>query len=527
MTGSIVRLISLPAGGLFALLAVGACQGAPGQVPSTEPDDARADAAVSAAARDDGSALDATSDAATWDAATPEAGVALAEPLPASDAGALPPLFLQLPDPVAHLAHGDEQTARLCASKRDDLISDLFCSGRAPRITSLAELLALLGVDPRNHAGTRGFAITGHSTGLSKRSVSAINPRVIFMHVESPSEPPLAVAFTRGETMVEIVTRSRPSGELQFYAIAFTLPCSEAERGCSPGELLTSAIERDWQRVDVYHEEELKNTAIDCRVCHQTEGLGTAKLLRMQELEISWTHWFDAQTRGGRALIADFHAFHGDAPFAGIPGELITYAAGGLAAAFVRIGGSPIQPNEFKSKEIEIEVERVAPEQPANNQVRGRSETWQRLYEVALRAEAIPLPYHDVKITDPHKLARMQQTYAEYRAGRIARSALPDIRDVLPDDPVVLAEMGFMLDERLEDRALLTAACGLCHNGRLDQSLSRARFHLDLERLSPAEKQLAIERLRLPGHDLLAMPPRRIFELSDAARDRLVALLRR
>jgi hypothetical protein len=41
------------------------------------------------------------------------------------------------------------------------------------------------------------------------------------------------------------------------------------------------------------------------------------------------------------------------------------------------------------------------------------------------------------------------------------------------------------------------------------------------------EKKLAIEQLNLPGHHVLAMPPRRIHEMSDAVRERLIALLRR
>lgn len=447
-----------------------------------------------------------------------DAAISVASPTP----------FLRLPDPIANLPRGAQQLARLCARGGDDAVTDAFCSGKTPRVTSLVELLALLDVDPRVYSGgSRGFAITGHSTSLSKRSVSAINPRVLFIHLESATEPLLAVAFARGETIVEIVTRDRVQHDLQFYLVAFELPCSLAGRECTPGELLTPAIERDWQGMDVYHEEDLKNTPIDCRVCHQTAGPGTAKILRMQEFETPWTHWFDEQTRGGRALLADYDAAHGTESYAGIPGSLIIQARGGLASAFVSIGGSQLQPNEFVSKRIEDEVELSAPEQPMSNLKRGESQTWRALYQAALRAEAIPVPYHDVKITDPVKLARMQQAYAEYRAGRLAQHALPDIRDVLPDDPNVLAETGFLLDERLDDRALLTAACGLCHNARLDQSLSRARFHTDLERLSADEKQTAIDRLMLPADDPLAMPPRRIHAMTDAARARLVALLRK
>lgn len=449
-----------------------------------------------------------------------------AAPPPEFDRDAAPAVMLQLPEPVANLPHGDEQRARLCARGRDDVVTDALCSEPAPRIGSLTDLLALLKVDPLAYVGN-GFSITGHSTSLSKRSVSAINPRVIFMHVESASQPLLGVAFTRGETVVELVARSRTRNEFQFYVVSFTLPCHEAGRACSPGELLTSATERDWQRVDAYHEEDLKNTALDCRSCHQPAGPGTAKLLRMQELQTPWTHWFDEQTRGGRALLDDYYAAHGDETFAGIPGSLIKQARAGLASAFVNIAGSRTQPNEFPTRQIEDEVERSAPGQPADNRMRGQSETWRALYQTAQRGEAIPIPYHDIKLTEPMKLARMQQAYSAFLAGTLPRSALPDIRDALPDDPSVLAEMGFVVDERLDDAALLNAACGLCHNARLDQTLSRARFHTDLARLPAEEKRIAIERLKLPANDPLAMPPRRIHDMSATVRDRLIALLQR
>ncbi|HEX6245318.1 MAG TPA: hypothetical protein VFZ61_30560 [Polyangiales bacterium] len=512
-----VRFGRFRAGGVLLLAALGACQpeaklpSAPG--PTASPFDAG----------------ELGLDAAETDAAPPsgqsDAGADAAHVSPGpGELDASPALFLRLPDPVANLPRGEEQRRRLCARGRDDLVVDAFCADVPPRVTSLAELLTLLDVSPKDYIGSRGFAISGHSTSLSKRSVSAINPRVIFMHVEAPTEPLLSVAFTRGEPIVELVVRSRASRELQFYVVTFALPC---QHDCSPGELLTSAIERDWQSVDVYHEEDLKNTTVDCRVCHQPAGPASPKLLRMQELETPWTHWFDEQTRGGRALLEDYYALHGMDAFAGIVGSDIGQARGGLAAAFVRIAGSDVQPNEFNTKLIEGEVERNAPAQPADNSTRGQSETWRIAYQAALRAEAIPVPYHDVKVTDPVKLARVQRTYAEYRAGRLPQRALPDLRDVFPDDPITLAELGFTPDERLDDRALLTAACGLCHNARLDQSQSRARFHTELERLSPEQKQTAIDRLNLQGDDPAAMPPRRIYELTESARARLVSLLGR
>jgi hypothetical protein len=448
----------------------------------------------------------------------------------APDAAAHPsgssPLFLRFPDPLDELPRGEEQRARLCARALDDAIADLICAADAARFGSLAQLLGALAFDPARMPGTRGFAIAGHSTALSKRSVSAINPRVIFVQLELTEQPLLALAFTRGETFVELVARSRSSKELEFYALAFELDCARAPAGCAPGDLLTAAVERDWRNVRTYHEEDLANTALDCRACHQPDGPGTRKLLRMHEIAVPWTHWLHDQTRGGRALLEDYFAAHGDEVFAGIPGPAMSWAHPGLLSAFVRTSGFEMQPNEFPGSPVETEVEHSAPGQPADNRTAGQSETWQAVYRAALRGEAIPVPYHDVKITAPEKLARMSRAYADYLAGELPQAALPDIRDVLPDDATLLAEMGVLVDERLDDRALLTAACGLCHNQRLDQRLSRARFHTDLDRLSREAREAAVRRLDLPPEDLAAMPPRRVFALSDAARMRLITLLR-
>jgi hypothetical protein len=468
----------------------------------------------------------ASTDAATASGAR-EPAAETANAADSRDAGSSPTLFLQLPDHITSLPHGEAQRARLCARGHDDPVAALLCSDSAPHITSLTELLALLGIRPGVYVESQGFAVTGHSTALSKRSVSTVNPRVIFLQIPSSVRPMLAVGFMRGERLVEIATQDRTTSELTFYVLAFGLPCADRGGSCTPGDLLTPAIERDWSSVDLYDETDLTNTALDCRVCHQPGGPGTSKLLRMQEIETPWTHWFDDQTQGGRALLADFIAMHGDEVYAAIPAGQITQARAGLMAAFVRIAGSTRQPNEFQSAKVETEVELSAPGQPVDNQARGHSETWQAGYASALRAEAIPAPYHDVKVTEPAKLARVQRAYADYRAGILPAAALPDIRDVFPDDPIALFEMGFAVDERLDDSALLVAACSLCHNPRLDQNLSRAKFHTDLSQLTAEAKQTAIARINLPPDDPQAMPPQRTHALSAAGRARLVGLLSR
>jgi hypothetical protein len=79
----------------------------------------------------------------------------------------------------------------------------------------------------------------------------------------------------------------------------------------------------------------------------------------------------------------------------------------------------------------------------------------------------------------------------------------------------------------LSGEAVLIEACSMCHNERLDQSVSRARFRADLRGLSRAEKDLAIARLSLPPNDVQAMPPARLRLLTFEARARAIEALRR
>jgi hypothetical protein len=178
---------------------------------------------------------------------------------------------------------------------------------------------------------------------------------------------------------------------------------------------------------------------------------------------------------------------------------------------------------------IEHEVRQSAAErggnQPTDNSVPGRSATWRRLYQRAQRGEAIAVPYHDVKVTDEKKLERVSDAYRAYRFGKMDQAALPDLRDVFPEDEERLAEMGVMTEPGLSGDAVLIEACAQCHNERLDQSLTRARFRADLQNMSRAEKDLAIVRMQLPRTDPLVMPPARLRLLSDEARERAIEVL--
>jgi hypothetical protein len=71
---------------------------------------------------------------------------------------------------------------------------------------------------------------------------------------------------------------------------------------------------------------------------------------------------------------------------------------------------------------------------------------------------------------------------------------------------------------------MLVQACGSCHNDVLDQSLSRALFNIDLARMSRAELDLAIARLKAePGAGV--MPPPGERQLDPDARAQLIEYL--
>lgn len=334
----------------------------------------------------------------------------------------------------------------------------------------------------------------------------------------------LALAFSRGEQFVELVVTGYRDPRLRFYVVGFRQACNSKTAGCGPHDLLSEASERDWTEVSLYDEADLANTVLDCAPCHQPNGPGSRKLLRMQEIDVPWTHWFMTSSEGGRALWDDFIAAHPDETFGGMTSEQIQRSDPNSLSIMVSLSGA--QPNPFESKQIEQEVKDSAAalggEQPFDNSVPGMSATWLAAFELATRGEAIPVPYHNVKVTDPDKLAAMTKAYLRHLSG----ARLPDIRDVFPDDPERLAQLGIMTRPGLDGASVLIEACAQCHNDRLDQRLSRARFRADLQGMDRAEKALAIERLQLPPEHPLAMPPARLRMLSDEARARAIAKLR-
>ena len=462
--------------------------------------------------------------------------------LHAADASAagpqrLPAKFADVADQVlAELPDGEDQRQVLCAKPGANAVQALFCAKDAPKIADLKDLQQKLGVAP--NAGNSGFfgqilggvfgsgtnfVFTGASSSLVGRFTSAINPRLVAFTGTSGNDPNMvALGFVRGEQFAELVARDSDSGQLRFFLLRFRQDCNDRTDGCSNGELLGPAIESKWTKVTVYEDEQIKNTILDCKQCHQPQGPSTNKMLRMQELTRPWTHFFSNSTTGGQALLADFQQAHAGEDFAGIPADRISNSDPQQLENFVRNHGFGDQPNEFPSPQVEgsgafggfINF---------GSSDSSRLAAWQPLYDRFVQGTAIAPPYHEVKVTDPTKLAAASAAYRDLASGKLSPAAFPDTRDVLQDSG--LRDMGYMVKDGLSGDQILVQACSQCHNSRLDQSISRARFNVDLSKMSAKEKNRAIARMNLPDDDALKMPPVRFRTLTPAEIERATAVL--
>jgi hypothetical protein len=103
---------------------------------------------------------------------------------------------------------------------------------------------------------------------------------------------------------------------------------------------------------------------------------------------------------------------------------------------------------------------------------------------------------------------------------------LPNLADIFPDDAMTRARIGLQTEPDASPADALIQACASCHNDVLDQSLSRARFNIDVSRLDRAALDLAVERIELAPGAVGAMPPREARQLDKGTHARLVAYLK-
>lgn len=417
---------------------------------------------------------------------------------------------------------GQAQHAALCARNLGDAVARAFCATPTqPPLASLVDVQKLIGLafqdgnldNGRN--GNPAFALTGHSTSLVTRFTSAINPRVILFtppsstgRVNNPK--PLAsftaMGFVRGEQFVEMVSNDPAAnggaGGLNFFLLRFEQACNSKPDGCSADDLLTPKVESGFTGYSVYNEADLANTVFDCQQCHQPAGTDQPKMLRQQELQNPWGHFFRNNRANGQALLADYGAAHPVAEaYGGIPGAAITNSDPAQLEGLVENQGFKAQPNEFITNQLLDQ---------------GASTGWMTLYGQAMMGQTIPAPYHENRVTDPAKLANAT---AAYLASTTGAPLTVDIREVFSD--AALQDLQFRPAANLvsagDGRGVLVQMCQQCHNPALDQTLSRAKFDVTkLDTMPRAEKDKAIQRLNLPVASSRKMPPPRFRELSAA-----------
>lgn len=447
------------------------------------------------------------------------------------------------PNVFEGLTMGEAQNDALCnrAGVMDDsnpnfnAVTSFLCKEKK-RPGSIRELQQAVGLGFTNSNangtngsnGNPGFAFLAHSSSLIAKNISAINPRAVVFS-PPPGQPTripgyVITGFARGETFVEVLAESPKAGnKLTFYVVVFTPSCGET---CTNGELFSPDIESNWKGVTVFDDEDLKNTLLDCRHCHQPQGPSQKPFLRMQELEDPWTHWFRNDRPGGITLMQDYFRAHGtQEEYGGVPGALIQKSDGRALEDLVKGQGFADQPNGFNSKTIEAEIKASSSQQPEINTPKGRSATWDNLYARALAGEFIPPPYHDVKVTDPDKLQFATDEYKRWVGGDKSKD-MPDIRRVFLDD--ALEELTFLPKTGISGRQVLIQTCAQCHNPSLDQSISRAKFDaMNLDSMSREEKDIAIARLKMGTANRLHMPPVFMRSLPDDARDAAIKELQK
>ena len=426
-------------------------------------------------------------------------------------------------DPFDGLPNGTAQWTALCARGYDDQISNAFCDGRTtpPVLTSLTDLYQLLGVHfDYTTPGNSNVRVTfnAHSTALPQRHTSPLNPRLFVFTPPlggTPNPRYMVLAFARGEAFLEMVANDPSANNtLRFFAFRFHPACEQTAAGCNHADLYTPTIESGWTGWTLYDDEDVKNTTLDCRQCHQPNGPGTRKMLRMQELDGPWLHWFYEEILDNRNMIDQVYLVaRPNERYGGVPSSWVHPSRPIVLQQLLINNGFGTQPNKFDSATIQTELQNT-----------GTSPTWNAIYARAVAGDQIMVPYYGVPHTDPVKIADATTAYREVMTGARPPDQLPDLADVFLD--AAEPAMSHRPKAGLDAHGILAHMCRHCHNSNLDQTISRSRFNVDtVDQLAPSIRAEAIRRLSLPEADIRHMPPRRFHSLSDAERQLVIDYL--
>jgi hypothetical protein len=396
---------------------------------------------------------------------------------------------------------------------------------------------------------------TTHSVGLSGRIVSALNPRVfVFSSFALPGahEEVLdpghiaAVAFARGEQMVELVGYDPVARDFNFYLLRFRQACTLTR--CSPGDLLTAKVETEWTGWTLYADRDLEDSPLDCLSCHRPDGASTPKRLLMRQLFPPWMHWSgfqdffpklqcDSTQLPPDADVPDDLAFQGeglaaigqapDGSYAGIPTDELSGAASGHdLSSFIAIAGATIEGGGFQEGLARRgEPDRFDSTGILCERAVGRSDLWQR-YRTELLERGLPVPHRDFDVLDSAKRAEATTDLAAF----LARNAATDAFELASGLMSAEAQegCGFVPAQTDDAPTILRRMCVRCHASTTEPRLRRARFNAEaLDRLDSETAAAIWKRVTANRSSPELMPPRRAGELPGWALTKIEAFLRK
>jgi hypothetical protein len=447
---------------------------------------------------------------------------------------------------LSRIGAGPAQTARVCGRGATDRVATALCGKSTPILRGLADLYRALRID---QPAERLLAATTHSLGLSARTVSALNPRVlVFQDIAHKRrainyEEIVAAGFTRGEQLVELAALDPATYEYNFYLLRFEQACNRTR--CTPEDLLTERIESGWTDWTLYSERDLEDTPLDCASCHLPFGPGTHKQLLMRQVFDPWMHWSDFRGGDERKLCSDppadgsagkivvvadgldlLRAVEGPAGrYAGVPmAELHAAESGKNLANYVidaegLIRDSPY-PSDYPYGQIDFQTREVVCERFRS----GKSPTWDR-HRRESQQRGLPVPFYGPDVGDA---GRRAEVLAD-RAGVLRRQAAGEAFDVAASFIAADAATAVGFLPRPEDTApeILRALCVRCHAANTDARLRRARFNGEsIDRIGPVTANAIRQRLSLPRTSPELMPPLRVGELPRWAITRIERYLR-
>ncbi|HMI88365.1 MAG TPA: hypothetical protein VK550_29985 [Polyangiaceae bacterium] len=412
------------------------------------------------------------------------------------------------------------------------------------------------------------FGVTYQSAGLASRVASVVNPAVVMMSIAPYDKgdaggprvelTDLAVSFTRGDQLVELMGIDIPNQRINFYLLAFGHPCHSSEGGCTATDVLGARIERDWSSWTLYQAEDIEDTGLSCLSCHQSEGPGKPRHFLMREFAFSWLHWGNvAETSrpivcpggGPRILLSPVprpdathvipdldgmfaHAHAGETHYAGIPVDAIINQRSGfrtsagvqrMRAALMSRDGLPRSDNKEERFSIGepylFNTLGTITDQYCPNPT---LTTWNNYRNSVLLERGLPVPYYQYDVIDTEAGAKARADYAGFLRDAKGSDALDILSPLMSEE--VATGVGFFPSVDSDAPTIVRQMCVRCHTGTEDGSTRRARFDArNLDQLRPETMEAVMQRVQLPEGDPYLMPPRRSGHLPAWAIERIKA----